>query len=488
VRILLILLGFAISLGPRAMAQTLPDLGDGAGGIVPPLIERKIGESIVREIRARDPSYLDDREVTDYLTDLGGRLTAAIPGGHQEFEFFVIRDSSINAFALPGGFIGVHTGLLLASDSESEVASVLAHEMAHVTQRHIVRMLSAQQQMQLPAMIAMAAALLLGRSHPDVVQAAAMAAQGVAVQAQLGYSRDYEREADRIGFQTLASAGFDTHAMAAFFEKMQRYTRIYDDSRIPGYLRTHPVTTERIADAQARTGNRQYRQHLDSLEYHLVRAKLRAESGDPRDAVTHFTTILQDRRFANEPSTRYGLAAALVRAQRPREALAELDRLRTVGVTDPMFATLTAQVRKALGDADGALAALKEGFTRWPHRRALVYAYGEALNQAGRHGEALAHLNEQLRLYPRDANLHEMRAKTYAALGRRLQQHQAQAEVYILRGSLPSAIEQLQLAQTAGDGDFYELSAVDARLKELKAEHAREVKESRRRYAPDGHG
>jgi len=480
-RIPLILLAMVAMFASRAMAQTLPDLGDGSGGILPPVVERKIGESIVREIRQRDPTYLDDPEIVDYLNELGVRLSAAIPGGRQDFEFIVIRDNSINAFALPGGFIGTHTGLLLASESESEVASVLAHEMAHVTQRHIARMLGAQQQVQLPAMIAIAAALLLGGSRPDLAQAAAMAAQGAAVQAQLGYSRDYEREADRIGFQTLSAAGFDTHAMGAFFEKMQRYTRILDDGTVPSYLRTHPVTTERIADAQARAANQPYRQHLDAAEYHLVRAKLRAESGEARDAVTHFRAAVRDRRFASGPAASYGLAVALLRANQPHEAAAELERVRAAGTSSPMLASLTARVRQALGDAAGALAVLRDGVARWPHRRALAYAYVEALNGAGRQEDALSQVSAQLRLYPRDPALHELRAKTYAALGKRLQQHQAQAEVYVLRGSLPAAIEQLQLAQSAGDGNFYELSAVDARLKELRAEHAREVKELRKR-------
>src|SRR5262249_10250754 len=158
--------------------QNLPDLGEGAGAVLPPIMERKIGEGIMREIRAKEPTYLDDPEVSDYLNSLGSRLTAAAPGARQDFEFFGVRDPSINAFALPGGFVGVHTGLITMADSESEVASVLGHEIAHVTQRHIARMLGQQQTMQVPAMAAMVAALLLGRSRPDLAQGAIMAAQG----------------------------------------------------------------------------------------------------------------------------------------------------------------------------------------------------------------------------------------------------------------------------------------------------------------------
>jgi len=228
--------------------------------------ERRLGEQVMRDIR-RDPAYLDDPEISEYLNALGARLVAASPGARQDFEFFAVRDNSINAFALPGGFVGVNTGLVSASDNESEIASVLAHEIAHVTQRHIARQIGIMKQMQTPMMLAMLAAILLGRSRPDLAQGAAIATQGAAIQSQLSFSRDFEREADRIGFQTLAGAGFDVRAMGVFFEKMQRYTRILDSGAVPGYLRSHPVTTERIADAQNRAAGMPYKQHLDNPEF-----------------------------------------------------------------------------------------------------------------------------------------------------------------------------------------------------------------------------
>jgi beta-barrel assembly-enhancing protease len=472
---------------PRAFAQftqNLPDLGEGSNATLPPLIERKLGESIMREIRLREPAYLDDPELTDYLNQLGSRLTAAAPGARQDFEFFAVRDPSINAFAMPGGFVGVHTGLLTAAESESEVAGVLGHEIAHVTQRHIARMLGQQQQMQLPGLVAMVAALLLGRSRPDLAQGAIMAAQGAVASAQLAYTRDFEREADRIGFQTLDKAGFDVRAMAAFFEKMQRNTRVMDDGSVPGYLRSHPVTTERIADVQARAANLPYRQAPDSLDFHLVRAKLRAEALEPREAVIEFTAAVGDLRYANETAARYGLAIALLRAKRPADAQNELDRVGPRTKESSMFTTLAARIRLAQGDGAGALAILKAGVTRWPERRSVVLTYADVLAGQGKNAEALAVLEPQVRRYPRDERLHEREAQAFAALGKRLRQHQAQAEVYALRGSLPAAIEQLQLAQAAGDGNFYELSAVEARLKELRAEHLRDLKEkdSRKKF------
>ncbi|HSA88997.1 MAG TPA: M48 family metalloprotease [Burkholderiales bacterium] len=463
-----------------ASAQGLPDLGGTADAGLAPQTERRIGESIMRDIRFRDPNYLDDPEVTDYLQTLGTRLAQHAAGARQDFEFFAMRDPSINAFALPGGFVGVHTGLLAAAETESEVASVLAHEIAHVTQRHIARMLGQQQQMQLPMLAALAAAILLGGSRPDLAAGATAAIQAGAVQSQLSYSRDFEREADRIGFQALEGAGYDVHAMGSFFDKMQRGMRLADDGSLPGYLRTHPITTERIADAQNRAASLPYRQHLDGPEFQLVRAKLRAASGDARNAVEYFQGAVREKRYPSEAAARYGLAAALARARRPKEAQAELDRARAAGAAGPMVETLAARIRLALGDRAGAAALLGEAHARFPQSRPLLYAHAELLQEAGRNEPAQALLTDALRVYPRDPRLHQLQAKNYAALGKRLLQHQSQAEVYALQGSLPAAIEQLQIARNAGDGDFYQLSVVDARLKELRAQHVQELKDAKR--------
>src|SRR6185503_4487280 len=203
-RIFAWLLAASIAFLPRAFAQyspvaplsQLPDLGDASGSDLSLQTERKIGESIMRDIRFREPAYLDDPEVNEYLNGLAARLSSGASGPHRDFELFAMRDASINAFAMPGGFIGVHTGLITATDNESEIASVLSHEMAHVTQRHIARQIGIEKQMQLPMMIAMAAAILMARSRPDLASGASAVAQGGAIQTQLSFSRDFEREAD----------------------------------------------------------------------------------------------------------------------------------------------------------------------------------------------------------------------------------------------------------------------------------------------------
>jgi beta-barrel assembly-enhancing protease len=461
---------------PAGAQQSLPDLG-GVDSPLSPQMERKIGEAVTREIRFRDPTYIDDAEITDYLDSLGEQLSQAA-GARLEFEFFALRDPTINAFALPGGFVGVHTGLITSAESESELASVLAHEVAHVTQHHLARLINQQQQMALPMLAALAAAVLLGRSRPDLTMGAIIGAQGAAAQSGLAYSRDFEREADRVGLQTLGSAGFDTRAMATFFEKMQRSTRLADDSTVPGYLRTHPITSERIADVMNKAASMPYKQHGDAVEFYLVRAKVRADAGDARDTVASLQSAVKEGRYVSEAAARYGLACALARAGKAKEADAELARVRALGVTSPMVELLAARIRQAAPDPAGAAELLTKTRERYPYSRAVNYAYVASLQDAHRNDEAVAALGDMVRKRPRDPRLYAMQAKSYAALGKRLLQHQAQAELYVLQGTLPAAIEQLQLARSAGDGDFYQLSMVDARLKELRAQYSQETKEA----------
>ena len=379
----------------------------------------------------------------------------------------------------------MHTGLITASDSESEIASVLAHEIAHVTQRHIARQIGIQKQMQMPMMIAMAAALLLGRvaAGPGERRERRRCRRG-AVQSQLAFSRDFEREADRLGFQTLNGSGFDVRAMAEFFEKMQRYTRLMDSGAVPAYLRSHPVTTERISDAQARAQGMPFRPHVDTLEYHLVRAKLRAEAMDPADAVKTFTAAVSDRRFANEPGARYGLAIALLRAKEYKRADAEIALLRAGKIGEP-------DGRHA-GGARAPGAGRRGGRARAAHgrrSRAIRTAArcstrtSTCCRASGRYDDVLAALAEPLRLYPRDPEA----ARGARAGLRRSGQAPAAARgagrgLPCCRGTCRRRSSSCNSRRAPGDGNFYELSVVDARLKELRAEHARELKEARRSF------
>ena len=473
-RIAVICVGLAVLL-QQAQAQNLPELGDTSGTLLSPYTERKIGEQAMRDIRLRDPQFLDDPELTEYINEIGRRLVAASPSAHQDFEFFLMQDKTINAFAMPGGFVGVHTGLLLAAQTESELAGVLAHEVAHVTQHHLARLLGKQDQLSIPTLAAVILGLLAARSNPDAAQAVIAGASATSIQTQLNYTRDFEREADRIGFQFLQQAGFDVGGMAAFFERMQKATRLYENNA-PAYLRTHPLTTERIADMQNRAQTAVYKQAPDSIEFHLVRAKLRAEEGVARDAVAYFTELVREHRYASEAGAHYGLASALARSRDFPRAETEVEVARKLAGAHPMVELLAARIRLGAGDAAGARRILRRALERAPNYRPLHYAYVEALQGAGQHEAALASLADLVKTFPRDQRLYRLQAKSYAAAGKRLLLHQALAETYVLQGTLPAAIEQLQLAQRSGDGDFYQLSAVEARLRALRALQVEEAK------------
>lgn len=450
-----------------ALGNELPDLGDVSQGTLSLAQEKRLGEGIMRQIRAH-PAYLDDPDVADYLNGIGYRLVGSSPDPGGSFEFFGILDNSVNAFALPGGFIGVHSGLLLTAQSESELASVLSHEIAHVTQRHLARMVAAQQRAGLASMAALAVAILAARANPEISQAAIVAAQAGSIQSQLNFTREHEREADRIGLQVMESSGFDVHAMPVFFERLQRATRVYETGA-PTYLRTHPLTFERVADVQNRIQAIPFRQVPDSLEFHLVRARLQAREGAPQDAVRYFDQIIDGRKFANEAAVRYGLTVALLRAGDTRRASAQLAGLQRLGASNPMIDALAAQTLISSGEMEKGLGTYRAALGSNPGRRVLVYGYADALIGARRAREAAEFLATKLDTRSPDPRLYELQARAYAGMERRLLQHQAQAEAHVLRGDLRAAIEQLQIAQRAGDGDFYQKSAVEARLRELIA-------------------
>ena len=473
---LLLVLALVPGLGGRA--QNLPDLGERAQSELSPQQERRLGEQIMREIR-RDPDYIDDPEISAYVQSVGQRLVAVSPDARQEFNFFVVRDKTINAFALPGGFIGVHSTLITSAQTESEFAGVMAHETAHVIQRHLARQLQAQNQLSTLSLIGLGLAILSARVSPELAQGAAIASQAAPVAAMLSYSREFEREADRVGFQILQDGGYEPAGMSSFFTRLQQNTRLYDNNA-PVYLRTHPLTVERIADMQNRLRDVPYKQRPDSIEFQLVRAKLRAGDGRPEEAVAHFRTLLAERRFATESATRYGYAQALLREKDYAAAEREVAALRKSGPASPMFETLAARVRMGAGDPAGAGKIIATAVEIYPDNVGVLYEYAEVLQAAGNNTRAIEVLREILKQRPQDARAYNLMAKSYAALGKRTDQHRALAEGYYLQGGLAAAVDQLALAQKAGDGDFYTLSAIDARLRELRRQQQEEIKERKK--------
>jgi beta-barrel assembly-enhancing protease len=457
-----------------AGAQSLPDLGDESQALYSPAQEKKLGESVVRQIRAQG-GYLDDPEVNDYLNDLGQRLVLAVPDAKQDFEFFAVGDPSINAFALPGGYVGVNTGLILLTQTESELASVLAHEITHVTQHHFTRAMAGQQRSLLYAIAALAVAIAASRSGSSsasqATSAAVASAQAIALQSQLNYTRENEFEADRIGFQRLDAAGFDDSGMVALMQRLQKESR-FSESNAPSYLRTHPITYERIAEAQARAQGKPYRQVPDSLDFQMVRALLKSYTGTPREAVLYFDEAIKERKYNNAVAVRYGLVASLLRNDELQRARAELQTLEKIAPPHPMVEAMAGHVLMESGDLDAAIARFAAALQRYPNKMQLVYDYPEALLKANRPLEATTFLDRELLRFPGNGPLHRLAARAYADLGKKMQQFRHQGEYYAWQGDLRGAVFQYEQASKASDGDFYQASVVEARLRTLRRELA----------------
>ncbi len=446
-------------------ANDLPDLGDASAMVMSPLQEQAIAEQILREV-AISPDVLQDAEITDYLQALGARLVANGPDKRQKFYFFVVQDTSINAFAMPGGVIGVHTGLILGANTESELASVLGHEIGHVTQRHLARILAAQKYDTFKNVAGIALALLLSRSNPQLASGAFTTVSALGVQNQLDYTRDHEREADRIGLQILDSGGFDVRGMPSFFQTLQRGTRF--EGSAPSFLRTHPLTSERIADVANRVEQMSYRQVSDSLEFHFVRAKLRATNTTPETAIALFEQNIREHRFNHEAAEHYGLAVAFLRKRAFDKVENELGWLRENASAHPMIENLAAKLAVARNNPQRAESQFASALERYPDNRALIYGYAEHFLAIRQPEKVVRLVQSKQTLYPDDPYLYDLLAKAFTMQNKVLLSHQAQSEAYYRKYDLAKAIEQMDLAVKANDGDFYQHSIVEARLKQLR--------------------
>ena len=470
----------ALSSSPAFAQSPLPELGDSSGALVSSQQEKKVGADAMRELRASG-AYLQDPEVNAYLNELGQRILAANPAIREKFEFFGVADNGVNAFAMPGGYIGVNMGLVLLTQSESELASVLAHEIAHVTQKHYARMMDDQRKNAWMGIAGLAGAVLAGaKGKGDAAQAVLLGSQAATVQNYLNFSRENEREADRIGYQYLTRAQFDTSAMGVFMERLQRATTISDTGVVPGYLRTHPITMERIADANTRAVSVDFKLAKESVDFHYVRALLRSYVGEPKTAVSFFESALEERKYASEPATRYGLAAALLRSHdyaRGKQVLASLE---SDGVRHPMIPAMMGQMLIQNEEIPAAVKHFERAIAEYPNHWQLHYDLPETLLRAKEPKRALASVEKSLARQPDDVQLFELAARASADLGLKMKQHRFLGEQYAKQGNLRGALDQFELASKAGDGDYYEASYVDARAREIKREIEQLRKDSRR--------
>lgn len=453
-----------------ALDTSLPDLGMSAGSLMTPKRERELGKAFMRSVR-KTQKVMDDPVLSDYIQTLGGRLIQGSNAHGTPFHFFLVDDPRINAFAGPGGYIGIYTGLLLTTETESELAAVVAHEIAHVTQRHLMRAWESTTNMSIPnAAILLAAAVLGAAAGGDAAAAAAIGGQAALIQQQINFTRANEKEADRVGIDILAESGFEPRAMPSFFSRMSKATRIYS-SRLPEFLRTHPVTTSRTADALGRAEQYAYRQTPEDLRYHLARTNLvQRRIERPEDAIRELTLMLEDGRFRNESAVRYGIALAQIRARRFQAATGQLDRLLTKHPNQLEFLVARAAVDAETGEAGSALRRLKNALTRTPGSLALNLAYAETALAAGKAGTALDSLKGFLAYRDDEPRIYKLLSQAAGDLDRQGLGHEYLAEYYYLLGQLKRAELQLEIALKRPGLNFYDASRLESRLAEVRAE------------------
>ena len=455
---------------PGASQIQLPDFGDAASTTLSPADERELGALYMRQIRAYMP-VINDPEIEDYIQNLGFKLISSSKEGGGDFYFFVVADSTINAFAIPGGYIGVNSGLITNSDAESELASVVAHEIAHVTQRHIARAIAAAEGSQYATWAAMLAGLLIGTQNTDAGLAAVTGAAAASAQSQINFTRTHEKEADRIGIGMLAKAGYDPRAMPTFFEKLGIASRYY--STPPEFLSTHPVTSSRISDSRGRAEQYPHKQFLNSVSYDLTRAKLQAmTTNDPARLLANYEARLKEQKKGDRSPTLYGRALVLARLGKSARAIEELRKLVSAHPERVRFRAALSKELLAAGDTKQALATYEDAYGLFPDSKLLISGYVNALLRDGQGEKALAILDDYSRVNLKSAALYRLEAEAYRQIGKVMNSRMALAEHYYRYGELEAAIHQLRLAANEPGGDFYQSSKLDARLKELESERA----------------
>ncbi|MCP3670441.1 MAG: M48 family metallopeptidase [Gammaproteobacteria bacterium] len=450
----------------------LPSFGDPSGRVMTPTQERRLGQAFMRNVR-KSLKVVSDPLLNSYIESLGMRLVSNSSDANQPFSFFLVDNKEVNAFAGPAGNIAVFTGLILTTESESELASVVAHEIAHITQKHLARTFDSAERMGIPTAAIMLAAVILGAAsnNSDVGAAAAAGIQAGLIQQQINFTRENEKEADRVGINILADSKFDPRAMPTFFTRLGKVNMVYDGHKLPEFLQTHPISKNRMADTLGRAATYPYRQYQDSKEYHLTRAILREQQfNDPNQAVKFYSKTLAEGRYRNAQAQRYGLVRALIRTHKYQEAMKHINLLLNKDRSSVHYLTTKAEIYSQTSRPKQAIKILQKGLKLNPDNYPLTTYYANALLHNGQAAKAERILEQLIKRHPQDTTLNKMAAMAAGKAGHIAQGHYFMAEHYYLSGDLESAQRQLEISLNNSRNDFYISAKMAARLKDIKQE------------------
>ncbi len=454
----------------------LPDIGGSFDSSFTNKEAAEYAKSLVRQLRAYN-LLVEDPLVKAYFEDMGHRLASNSNRPETNFNFVVIKNPVLNAWAAPGGLIALHTGLIMAADTEAEVAGVIGHEIAHITQSHAARGMENARKVNLPVMLAMLGLAILSGSA-EVAQGALMTGQALTAQNRINFTRQNEHEADRLGIQTMAASGYDPMGMATFFAKMGRASRNNGEGP-PEYMRTHPLSTTRVAEAKNRASKIEVFNPRDDLNFYLVKARIRASEyiNKPEEAIRYFNALLSRTDFTENQRTavKYGLVMSMKtkgeikRARRLLEELIDADPDRGAFIIE---ATLLDSEQGEFSKAQERLQVL---YNRFPGNTVIsTYLLRALLADGTRESaeQAIPIIREQLLVRDNDPSIYDLYAQAANRAELPIKRSEAVAEAHYLRGHLHQAVMKLREVSRQTDLDYYQRSRISARLAELEIELA----------------
>ena len=449
-------------------ANNLPELGDYSSSKISESDEVLIGRQILFQVNQSD-SIIRDIEISDYLDLLGKRLINASTDPAKKIEFFIVSDPSINAFAMLGGVIGVHSGLFLASNTESELASVISHEIAHINQKHISRFLLQQERTSYQSTFIMAVALLLARSNPQLASTAMAGASAGSVQGALDFTRENEKEADRVGIQTLNKAGFDVRGARDFFTTLKQANQ-FSGGAAPAFLQTHPITSNRINDIEDRLKDFPYKQRVDNQTFHYVKGKLKALLDNREDTKNILEENIKNKIYINEGGERFALAYIYLIDNEFIKSYEQMQWLFDNEQSNPMLSQLYINYLIKINKVTEAKKIYEQNLNFFPSNRSFIYGLADLYLETQDSEKAIKLLKENEQKFSQDPILYKLFAKGYANQGKKLLQYENLAEAAYYNFNLQEAIIRMDLAIKANDGDFYQKSRVESRLKQFQKE------------------
>lgn len=466
-----ILIAAIFQAGNAGAAQSngvvLPELGDSTSSTFSSQQEYELGRAWLKMFRSQVKT-VSDPLLQDYVEYLVYKLASYSQLKDRRLEVVVIDNPTINAFAVPGGVVGLHNGAFLSADNEAQLASILGHELAHLSQRHFARGVEQQQRSAIPTMAGMLGALVLAAtSRGDAGMAAMAATQAAAQQNQLRFSRENEQEADRIGMETLEKADYDPNAFASMFENMLAANR-YAGRNPPEFLLTHPLTESRVSDARNRAREYPRKVYVDNLDFQLMRARVEVQlANNNSEALKKFKARLKGQS-RNLEADRYGLALAYAQAGQFKEAREQLAPLLQKDSRRMAYVVSDAQFDIAAGDSERAIEKLQAQLRVNPGNYPLAMTYADALLKSNQPQLAEAVLQEQVKLRPTDPTVWYELAETHGLAGNILGVHQARAEYFVLNGVLDKAEQQLNYALKLVQNDSITSTKIEERIRQIK--------------------